>query len=117
MEQIFSTKMDVKVLRALEAFCRRHHIVKSRLLEEIIKEGIRKRSETLQLAESLKRGLDDEREGNFDLPPFSGRFVKTGSPVSRTQKGSNNPVLNELFCNCNTFPHTQRSFLLPRPEF
>ena len=65
MEQIFSTKMDVKVLRALEAFCRRHHIVKSRLLEEIIKEGIRKRSETLQLAESLKRGLDDEREGNF----------------------------------------------------
>ncbi len=57
--------MDAKVLRVLEAFCDRHHLVKSRLLEEIIKEGIRRREENFRLAESLGRGLDDERQGNL----------------------------------------------------
>ena len=65
MERIFSTKMDTKVLKLLEAFCRRHHLVKSRVLAEIIEEGIHKREETLCLAESLVRGLEDEREGNL----------------------------------------------------
>jgi len=65
MEQILSTKMDAKVLRALEVFCQRHHLVKSRLLEELIKEGIRRRAETLRLAESLSRGLEDEGQGNL----------------------------------------------------
>ena len=65
MSNIFSTKLDDAVLRLLDNFCRRYHLKKSSLLEEIIAEGIRKRAEALDLAESIERGLEHEKEGSL----------------------------------------------------
>lgn len=65
MSKIFSTKLDEKVLKALDNFCQRYHMKKSHLLEEIILEGIQKRLETMEFAESIMRGLEDERKGRM----------------------------------------------------
>lgn len=65
MDKTFSTKLDIKVLKMLTAFCRQYHLKKTKLLEELIVEGLKRRAESLEFAESLRRGLEDEREGNF----------------------------------------------------
>ena len=65
MVKTFSTKMDARVVRLLDEFCKNHHLKKSSLVEEIIKEGIRQREETMMLAESIRLGLGQEREGNL----------------------------------------------------
>lgn len=65
MIKTFSTKMDSKVLLLLEDFCKKHHMKKSHLLAELILEGLRKRAEALELAESIRRGLEDEKRGEF----------------------------------------------------
>ena len=65
MTKTFSTKLDAKVLRLLEDFCQRYHLKKSRLIEEIITEGIQKKSEALELAHSLERGLEQEAAGDL----------------------------------------------------
>ena len=65
MTKTFSTKLDAKVLQMLDRFCRQHHLKKSSLLEEIIAEGVRKRAETLELAASIERGLEQEKEGHL----------------------------------------------------
>lgn len=49
----------------LDNFCRRYHFKKAHILEEIIQEGIQKKIETLELAESIGRGLEQEKEGAF----------------------------------------------------
>lgn len=65
MTKIFSTKLDDKVLRILDHFCRRYHLKKSHILGEIIQEGVQRRIETYELAESLKRGLEQEEQGHM----------------------------------------------------
>ncbi len=65
MSKTFSTKLDPKVLHLLDVFCERYHIKKAHLLEEIIREGLRRKAEAMELAESLARGLEDERQGNL----------------------------------------------------
>ena len=65
MLKAFSTQLDAKLLRSLDIFCRRYHLKKSSLLEEIIAEGIRKRMEALALAKSIERGLEEEQEGDL----------------------------------------------------
>ena len=65
MTKTFSTKLDEKVLHILDAFCRQHHLKKAGLLEELIREGIRQRRETLELAQSIQRGLEQEKEGQL----------------------------------------------------
>lgn len=65
MVKTFSTKLDTKVLKLFDDFCEQHHYKKSRLLEEIITEGIQKRAESTALAESIYRGLTQEQEGEL----------------------------------------------------
>ena len=65
MNKTFSTKLDARLLRSLEDFCKRYHLKKSSVLEEIIAEGIQKRLETLELAHSLQKGLAEEARGEF----------------------------------------------------
>ncbi|MBI3313256.1 MAG: hypothetical protein HYZ83_03395 [Candidatus Omnitrophica bacterium] len=65
MIKTFSTKLDAKVLRQLEDFCRKYHLKKSYVLQEMIAEGIRRRLETIELAQSLQKGLEEERSGKF----------------------------------------------------
>ena len=65
MEKTFSTKLDAEVLQMLDNFCKRHHLKKAGFLEDILREGIRRREEALRLAASLQRGLEDEREGRL----------------------------------------------------
>lgn len=65
MTKTFSTKLDPKVLRLLETFCRKYHLKKSHVLQEIITEGIKRRMQTLELVQSLQRGLEDEEGGNL----------------------------------------------------
>lgn len=65
MTKVFSTKLDAQVIRALDAYCKENHLKKSSLLEEIISKGIKEHRETMAFAESIKRGLEDEREGRF----------------------------------------------------
>ena len=65
MTRIFSTKLDDQVLRLLDNFCRRYHLKKSSVLEEIIAEGIRRRAKALELAASIERGLEQEKEGEL----------------------------------------------------
>jgi len=45
---------------------------------------------------------------NIALPLFSGHVVKIVTPVSRTQKGSCNPVLSAFVCDYNKFQYIQR---------
>jgi len=65
MVKTFTTKIDDRILRMLDAFCREYHFKKSIVVEEMIQEGIRRKEETMKLAESLQRGLEEEREGNL----------------------------------------------------
>ena len=65
MTKTFSTKLDIKVLHLLDTFCHKYHLKKTSLLEEIIAEGIGKRKEIFGLAESIERGLEEERQNNF----------------------------------------------------
>jgi len=65
MMKTFSTKLDAKVLHLLDSFCKRYHFKKAHILEEIIKEGVRRRIAAMELAESLQRGLEDESAGNL----------------------------------------------------
>lgn len=65
MTKTFSTKLDAQVLQLLDNFCKRHHLKKSYVLAEILKEGIQRREETLRLAASIQKGLEDEKEGNL----------------------------------------------------
>ncbi len=39
MNKTFSTKLDAKLIRSLEDFCKRYHLKKSHVLAEIIAEG------------------------------------------------------------------------------
>jgi len=65
MKRTFSTKIDDRTLRLLDRFCKKYHLKKSSVLAEIITEGVRRRMESLELADSLRHGLDDEREGHL----------------------------------------------------
>ena len=65
MTKTFSTKLDAKILFSLETFCKKHHLKKSRFLAELIHEGLERRAETLELAQSLQKGLEEERRGEF----------------------------------------------------
>jgi predicted transcriptional regulator len=65
MTKVLSTKLDAKVIRVLNEFCKKTHIKKSSIIEECILEGIREKEETLRLAESIRRGLKDEQKGNY----------------------------------------------------
>ena len=65
MIKTFSTKLDAKVLRHLEEFCKRYHLKKSHVLEEIIEEGIQRRVQTFELAQSLQKGLEEEGKGEL----------------------------------------------------
>ena len=65
MTKTFSTKLESKTLALLDHFCDRYHLKKSSLLEELIEEGIKKRAEVLALAESIERGLQEEKEGSL----------------------------------------------------
>ena len=65
MAKVFSTQLDEKVLRLLDSFCRRYHMKKSSVLEAIIAEGIRRRTAAFELAESIERGLEQEKEGRL----------------------------------------------------
>lgn len=65
MSKVFSTQLDEKVLRLLDGFCRRYHMKKSSVLEEIIAEGIRRRTAAFELAASIERGLEQEKEGSL----------------------------------------------------
>ena len=63
MNKTFSTKLDAKVLTALELFCRKHHLKKSHFLAEIIREGLRRHEEAIELARSIRKGLEEEERG------------------------------------------------------
>ena len=65
MTKIFSTKLDAKLLVRLEEFCKKYHLKKSHVLEEMIEEGIRRRGEAMELARSFQRGLEQEERGEF----------------------------------------------------
>lgn len=65
MNKTFSTKLNPKLLRSLENFCRQYHLKKSHVLAEIIAEGIQKRLRVLELAKSLQKGLEAEARGEF----------------------------------------------------
>ena len=65
MTKVFSTKLDSKVLGVLDDYCLRYHVKKAKLLEEIIREGIQRRLETMEFAQSIMQGLDDERQGRM----------------------------------------------------
>ena len=65
MVRPFSTKLDDKVIRLLDRYCNQYHLKKTRVLEELISEGVQKKMATLKLVESIQNGLEDEREGNF----------------------------------------------------
>lgn len=65
MIKTFSTKLDAKLLRSLEDFCKRYHLKKSHVLAEMIAEGIQKRLQTLEFAHSLQRGLEEESRGEL----------------------------------------------------
>ena len=65
MTKTFSTKLDEKVLAALEHFCQRHHLTKSHFLAVIIREGLRRHEEALELANSVRKGLEEEERGVF----------------------------------------------------
>ena len=82
MTKTFSTKLDAKLLQILDSFCRKYHLKKASFLEELIAEGIRKRAEALGLAESIERGLEQEKEGNLYTADEVENFVfskkKTG---------------------------------------
>ncbi len=65
MNKAFSTKLDAKILRDLEVFCRRNHLKKSHVLAEIIAEGIQRRIQILELARSIQKGLEEESRGDF----------------------------------------------------
>ena len=75
MTKIFSTKLDAKVLKLLDQFCERYHLKKSYALEQLIVEGVRRRAEAIELAESLARGLEDEREKDLYTAEEVERFV------------------------------------------
>ena len=65
MLKTFSTKLDAKVLQMLDQFCELYHCKKSSLVGDILKEGLQKRTEAFELAESIQRGLEEERQGSF----------------------------------------------------
>ena len=65
MTKTFSTKLDAKILLLLEHFCKKHHLKKSRLLAELISEGLERRAQALELAQSIQRGLEEERQGEL----------------------------------------------------
>jgi len=65
MTRVFSTQLDEKVLRLLNGFCRRYHMKKSSVLEDLIAEGIRRKTAAFELAESIERGLEQEKEGTL----------------------------------------------------
>lgn len=65
MRRTFSTKIDDHILRLLDHFCEQYHLKKTRVLEEIIAEGIQKRAQLLELAASIQRGLQDEASGDL----------------------------------------------------
>lgn len=65
MIKTFSTKLDSKILFLLEGFCKKHHLKKSHFLAELIREGLERHAETLELAESIQKGLEEERRGEF----------------------------------------------------
>jgi predicted transcriptional regulator len=65
MIKTFSTKLDAKVLLMLEDFCKRYHLKKSHVLEEIIEDGIRRRIQNMEFAKSLQKGLEEESRGEL----------------------------------------------------
>ena len=65
MSKTFSTKLSPKVLHLLNQFCAKHHLKKSHMIEEFILEGIRRQAETLELAKSIQRGLEEETSGQL----------------------------------------------------
>ena len=65
MMKTFSTKMNGKVLKMLDEFCAENHYKKSSFLEEIISEAVKRRAEDMEFLRSLRRGLQDELEGDL----------------------------------------------------
>ena len=65
MVKTFSAKLDAKLLARLEVFCKKYHLKKSSVLQEIIAEGIDRKMQELKLVKSLKKGLDQESRGEF----------------------------------------------------
>ena len=65
MTKTFSTKLSAKVLKSLDVFCQRYHLKKSHLLEEIITEGLERRAEMFSLAQSIRKGLEQEKAGDL----------------------------------------------------
>ena len=65
MTKTFSTKLDSKTLSLLEVFCAKYHLKKSHVLAELITDGLKRRIEALELAKSIQKGLEEERQGNF----------------------------------------------------
>ncbi len=65
MDKTFSTKLDATLLRRLEVLCKKYHLKKSHILAEIIAEGIERKMQAMELAQSIQRGLAQENRGEF----------------------------------------------------
>ena len=65
MIKTFSTKLDAKLLVRLKLFCRKYHLKKSSVLQEIIAEGIDRKMQAMELVRSLQKGLDQESRGEL----------------------------------------------------
>ena len=65
MTKTFSTKLNAKILLLLEHFCKKYHLKKSRLLAELIHEGLERRMQVFELAQSIQKGLEEEKRGEL----------------------------------------------------